>query len=459
MKHFRIKAWRLFLKATDKYLPHRFKNLFYNQKHYLKDRYKFRSEIDSDNIKGVPVSLKKGRKLNIVHYIGQLGAGGAERQFCNQVVRLHEMGHTVTALTICKLEGANAHYINYLTDKGIPVRMAEPVALNTIIKKFSGNTKLNIPALKAVPGFMSPYTYALVNELSQIQPDALHCWLDYSNVIGGIAGFITAVPKIFLGGRNVNPSHFKWMDQPWFKEWYDILILSKRIVLLNNSKVGAADYAEWLGISPSLIHVVPNAVNPSHFDYMSSDKAAKFRLDLNIPDKMHLIGGVFRLSSEKCPLDFIRVIKQVKETLGDVMAVVAGIGPFEKEMKQGLKDAGLEETIILLGRRTDVFNVIKACDVIVLASDKEGTPNSLMEAQYLGVPVVATRAGGTPEIMLDGVTGSLHLPGDIESLAKGVIKVLTDKPYARRLGENGQKFIKKTFSIDKMTEAYLNLYW
>ena len=145
--------------------------------------------------------------------------------------------------------------------------------------------------------------------------------------------------------------------------------------------------------------------------------------------------------------------------VGHAKAVIAGLGPLEEEMKRSIKENHLEQSVIMLGRRTDVFALIKACDIILLTSATEGTPNILLEAQYSGVPVVATKAGGIPEIVENGVSGLLHPVGDIKGMAESVVKILCDKTYARELGQEGHRLMIERFSVDKMANEYLKIYY
>ncbi|MBF0404460.1 glycosyltransferase [Candidatus Magnetominusculus xianensis] len=412
--------------------------------------------IDRDNSVYKPPDFTDKQVLNIVLYIGQLGPGGSERQLCNLAVRLAELGHKVRVI-VNILTGNNGHYLPYLNDNGIFIRQLQQIKDKAIIGY--NKSLLTAAAIRRIPCYIkSKCVYDLVKELSLNPPDVLHCWLDYSNINGGLAGFIASVPKIVLGGRNVNPTHFAWMNMPWFKAWYDILIKSKRIVQSNNSVIGAADYARWLNIPSSDIAVVYNAVVPEHFSSTEDEDGMRLRDSISISDTDLLIGGVFRLSSEKRPIDFVRVVKICKQQYSNIKAVIVGTGPMEDQIKNCIAKLGLQDTVLLLGRRSDVFNVMRACNVVLLTSENEGSPNCLMEAQYLGIPVVATRAGGIPEIVKNKGTGELHDTGDIENMANSIIKILGDKIYADRLGEQGHQLIKNKFSIEKMTDGFLNIY-
>ncbi|MEO5360117.1 MAG: glycosyltransferase [Nitrospirota bacterium] len=408
--------------------------------------------IEKDNIMYDSSLLNHNDKLNIALYIGQLGPGGAERQLCNLAIRLNEMGHTVRVLTIT-LRGKNGHYLPYLFKRGISVKQLEHV--NS--KKFTSSL-INSAGLEIIPYYMKSYIYDLLNELCLSRPDVLHCWLDYCNIIGGLAGFISAVPKIILNSRNVNPTHLVWLNWPWFKPWYEVLIMSKRISVVNNSVRGAADYAQWLNIASSNIAVVKNSLIPDQFKSAEYEDGRRFRDSLGISHDAPVIGGIFRFTPEKRPIDFMNVIRICKKKYSELKVVIAGIGPMEYELKQYINRHSLGDTVFLVGRRRDIFLIIRAFNVLLLTSENDGLPNTLMEASYLGIPVVATKAGGIPEIVKDGVSGELHDVGDIENMAKSITRILSDKLYARKLGLQGQRIMKEEFSVEKMADGFLNIY-
>ncbi|MEO5360116.1 MAG: glycosyltransferase [Nitrospirota bacterium] len=448
----------LLLQKLKEIIPHKMKlsirrvidNVFEN-----KTRRYFKKVIDNDNNTYAQHIFTSENKLNITLYIGMLGAGGSERQLSNLALKLSEMGHNVMVLSD-NISEAYSHYLFRLTELGIPVKQLKRYRFKNNIH----DTKLpvNITALRKAPYYLKANIIALVNELCLNQPDVLHCWLDNSNISGGLAGIISAIPKIVLSGRSINPTHFSYLTQPWFKPWYEILINNKRVIMCNNSMRGAEDYAQWLNISVSDIAVVNNAINPDLFKFTQNDDHMKIRDSIGISITDQLIGGFFRLSPEKLITDFIKVVWECKEKSSKIKAIIAGTGTEEKLIKYWIAKLNLTDTVFLLGNRTDVFSVMRVCNIILLTSEYEGLPNCLMEAQYLGIPVVATRTGGIPEIVKNGITGELHEVGDVENMAKSIMKILSNKNYADRLGEQGHLLIRQNFSIERMAEGFLNLY-
>ena len=128
-----------------------------------------------------------------------------------------------------------------------------------------------------------------------------------------------------------------------------------------------------------------------------------------------------------------------------------------QEMEHRIRQHRLCDVITLLGRRLDVHAVLSGSDVVLNTSSIEGMPNVVMEAQMLGVPVVATAVGGTPDIVVSGSTGFMADVDDVEGLARGAIILLKDRTLARRLGQNAAEHMKQFADIETMARRYLKL--
>ncbi len=421
-------------------------------------RYKLEHEIKQDN-KRLLSSISPGGedKKKVVHYIGQLGPGGAERQLSNLVIYLRDHGIDSSVLTI-SLEGTDGHYYAYLHDHKVPVKVVQPCPLDDLRKKLPDNPQLNFTMLELIPDFLQWHILGLVNELLSLKPDVLHCWLDYSNIIGGFAGLIAGIPRIVLSGRNLNPTHFPTMNTFGFVELYKILLKSNRIVLTNNSKVGAKDYAEWLTLPPGRITVIHNGIDFTQLDPVEEQSRKNIRDSFGIDKEAPLVVGILRLSPEKRPFDFIDVIEKVKEEIHTLKVLLIGTGILTDEVRAYINQKNLEETIILLSRRNDVYSLIKASDIVLHTAEIEGTPNVLMEAQYLRVPIVAANAGGTREVLSHKMSGLVPV-GDIKGLTSNVVKLLLDRKKAKKLGKAGHDFIKKRFPVGEMADKYLKVYF
>ena len=117
--------------------------------------------------------------------------------------------------------------------------------------------------------------------------------------------------------------------------------------------------------------------------------------------------------------------------------VFAGRGQLEKELKDQVHRLGLDERVHFLGLRQDVSTILALLDVFVLPSLSEGLSMAILEAMMAGKPVIATRVGGNPEIVLDGETGFLVPPRDSQTLADKLVTLLTNKEQAAQFAARG----------------------
>jgi glycosyltransferase involved in cell wall biosynthesis len=133
-------------------------------------------------------------------------------------------------------------------------------------------------------------------------------------------------------------------------------------------------------------------------------------------------------------------------------------GAYEHLLRAEAERLGVAGRVVFAGYRSDVPALLAGCDVFCLPSSKEGLPLVVLEAMAQGKPVVATAVGGTPELVLDGVTGLLVPPGDARALADALGALLADPARARRLGEAGRERVLREFSADAAAERVLELY-
>jgi glycosyltransferase involved in cell wall biosynthesis len=133
-------------------------------------------------------------------------------------------------------------------------------------------------------------------------------------------------------------------------------------------------------------------------------------------------------------------------------------GAYQDELQALAAQLGVADRVVFAGYRADVPALLAGCDVFCLPSRIEGMPLVVLEAMAYGKPVVATSVGGTPELVVDGVTGILVPPDDATALADALAVVLADPARARRMGEAGRARVERAFSLAASTERVLSLY-
>ncbi|BFU93753.1 MAG: protein of unknown function [Nitrospira sp.] len=396
-------------------------------------------------------------KLRVLHCIGGLIPGGAERQLCNFVVAASRRGLELRVLTLRESVDDDAHYADLLQRVGIRPFVAGADFNADFIRKLKARPGA-LELLNQLPVFFLPYTVDILGELLIDPPDLVHAWLDHNNIWAGVAALLAGIPHIVLSTRNVNPNHFPYLAHPLFKPWYQFLASFPQVRFINNSHPGAEDYTTWLGVEVDRFRVVHNGVDFDTVVRPKSDVVRSFRDEIRLPSDAPLVAGVFRLSEEKQPMVFFEVVRRAMSRVRNLHAVVAGVGPCESELREVVARHGLSDRFRLLGRRKDVEVVMAAATAVLLASRQEGTPNVLLEAQWLGCPVVATKAGGAADAVSHDRTGLLLEVGDIDGLTDALLSLVLDRARRERLSEAAPTFIAGRFGLDRMVDETLTVY-
>jgi glycosyltransferase involved in cell wall biosynthesis len=352
------------------------------------------------------------------------------------------------------------HYLPFLESRGITVRFVSApnpeFDVRRMLRTSEGVSTLAL--LASMPAYLGHDVWNLYTHLIELNPEVLHCWLDHPNIIGGIAGVLTRVTKVILSTRNYNPSHFPYLHNAWFHEWYQRLALCPQVRYIANSKAGAKSYADWMGTSESAINVVVNGLDTNSLTEATQRQVEDVRAELGIEEGVPVMLGIFRLSPEKRPLEFVRIVNEIRRSVPNVRAFIAGIGAMATEVEQEIQKLGLVDTVTMLGRRDPVAPLYGVADVLLLASEHEGTPNVLMEAQWCRCPVVCTNTGGAAEVVDNGQSGFVCECSDIKGLTEYCISILSNPLLRTQMGERGRRFIIENFTVDRMAKGTLQVY-
>jgi glycosyltransferase involved in cell wall biosynthesis len=166
-----------------------------------------------------------------------------------------------------------------------------------------------------------------------------------------------------------------------------------------------------------------------------------------------------RLHEEKAPDRLIEALAALRRTLPDGWtAILVGAGEERPAIERQIKTLGLETRVLLPGSRRRVAPWIDACDLLALPSREEGMPVAALEAMMQCRPVVATRVGGTPEVVVEGETGLLVPPDDPDALAGALGLLIHDRTLRQRMGEAGRTRALAGFTVERMAERTLDLY-
>jgi glycosyltransferase involved in cell wall biosynthesis len=308
------------------------------------------------------------------------------------------------------------------------------------------------------PDMVVPIAFWL-GEFRRRRPQVVHAWQDATNLTAVVAGLLAGVPKIVLAARSVRPDNPRRRLKRYMREAYRSVLSHPSVVLANNSRAGADDYADWLDVAPASVEVVYNGID---FDQLASavdtTRVQQARDALGIPREAFVIGSAFRMSEEKRPGLWVEAAAEVAQREESTHFIVYGDGPMRTDMMDLARRLGIGDRLHLPGSEDDIASCYKAMDVVMLTSRHEGLPNVLLEAQSLGIPVVAPDVGGVNEAMRHGITGWAVPKADAASLAERVCFCLRDRTWREQAEKAAPDFVRKRFGIPAMLHRTLEIY-
>jgi glycosyltransferase involved in cell wall biosynthesis len=306
----------------------------------------------------------------------------------------------------------------------------------------------------------------LYKTLKSEKPDILHTHLPYAGIIGRIIGRFAKVPVIVSTQHNV-ASSFKKI----------LLLLEKSTFLLANAITCVSEGVEQSFFGQSnvfSIEVLKN--NYKHFTIYNGvdiEKIEKIiertdfivkRKELGLNENDKIITIVARLIKWKGHLDLISAFPKVSEHFPSAKLLIVGWGDLEPELRKKTKELNLENKVIFLGKRNDVYEILKISDIFVLPYNYiglfkgEGVGIAILEAMACKKPVITTIAPGIERAIINDKTGILVPQGDPKALAEAIINLLKDPDKLKKIGEEGFNLVKNKFSIRDKVKEYETVY-
>jgi glycosyltransferase involved in cell wall biosynthesis len=228
--------------------------------------------------------------------------------------------------------------------------------------------------------------------------------------------------------------------------------------------VNADAVKDWLvteGYDPSKIVVIRNGVDTSRFAQPADGD--RIRHELGLAPGTPMVTVVSRLTPLKGLEHFLEAAAILKPRFPEARMLIVGEtapgqGAYLTELTARAERLGVADRVIFTGLRSDIPALLGSAAVAVMPSLNEALSNVLLESMAAGAPVVATRVGGTPEALVDGVNGLLVEPGDAGAIATAVGCLLDDRALAARLGRTARECIAHKFSVERMVQATEHLY-
>jgi glycosyltransferase involved in cell wall biosynthesis len=216
------------------------------------------------------------------------------------------------------------------------------------------------------------------------------------------------------------------------------------------------------GIDAAKLRTVYNGIDLRRFQTTDSVQIEALRRELGLLDAetaVGLFGQMLPYKGHRTLIDAAPEVLRARPRTRFYFVGALENPPYQQELEALLRSNGLSDRFHFIGWRADVQNIIRAMDVVVVATTTpEPAALMLMEAMAMERPIVATATGGTPEIIADGQTGLLFRPGEASHLSAQILRVLSDPFFARRLGSTGRKRVETAFDHERHLDVMCDLY-
>ncbi len=277
------------------------------------------------------------------------------------------------------------------------------------------------------------------------QPDLVHLHSRRgADLWGGVAARLTGVPCILT--RRVDNPEKPWIVSAKYRLYDHVISISEgiRSVLLTE------------GLKSTQVTTVRSAVDVD--PWKTPETPQTVRAAFGLPRDALLIGVVAQLIQRKGHRHLLAALPSVISRHPRTFVIIFGRGPLEDDLRQEIRDRGLADKVIMAGFRNDLPRWLGSMDLLCHPADIEGLGIALLQAAAAGLPVVASRAGGMPEAVLDGETGLLFPPGDHQSLGAALCRLLDNPALRQQLGHTGQTRMHREFSIAEMVHGNYSIY-
>ena len=253
-------------------------------------------------------------------------------------------------------------------------------------------------------------------------------------------------PPLVVASRRVDFHLKRHAFSKWKYRHIDVFIAASAVI---------ARILEHDGIAADRIEIVHDGVNLGLIDKQPIvDAHAEFWLPHGAP----IVGNVAALAPHKGQKHLVAAARQVIQEVPDARFLIVGEGELQETLERQIRHLGLERHVILTGFRTDALGLIKSFDVFAMSSVTEGLGSAVLEAMAARRAVVATRAGGLPEVIEDGVTGRLVPPHDEAAMASALVDLLGDPARRAAMAAAGRARVEAAFSIERMVEKTIAVY-
>jgi len=289
--------------------------------------------------------------------------------------------------------------------------------------------------------------------INKIDPDIVHTHMPYADMFGGMAAKLTGqAPVVSTRHHDYLTS---WTDWLRFVSYYAVagIFLDALIAVSEHVASQAKSYEGW---TESDVHVVHHGCRDQRIPRDTSRQ--EVCSTHNIPESCAIILSVGRLLKWKGHEYAVRALRHLSDANREIHWLIAGDGPQRDPLYSLASELGVSDSLHLLGYRDDVPRLMSAADVFVHPSTTEAFGIVLVEAMMQGTPIVGSRAGAVPEIVVNEDTGYLVEPADSKAISDAVYRLLEDPEEREEMGMAARKVYMRNYTLEKMTLKIKKIY-
>lgn len=400
---------------------------------------------------------------------GSLGAGGAERQLTRLAVEMKKRqditesdqigitGNVEVVVSNLSPELGRDFFLPKLQDANVPV---------SVIKNLPATLEQGAlsPDLHQLVRYLPPQTQDAIQRLTphllRERPEVAYIWQDGAVLATALAALAANIPRIVISLRGMPPNMRPEMMKDEYFEMYCALAKVPGVTFSANTYASADAYAEWLSLPQGSVETVHNAAEAQPTEGSEDDQQVWADFVGKTADADFTYGGIFRFDQNKRPIMWLEFAAAALAAYPRSRFVLVGDGVEFQVAQTFARDMGIADRCLFTGKSRHVGFWLNRMDALGLTSRLEGLPNVLIEAQFAGVPVISTPAGGAGEAFIPGQTGYLLDSTEAPRLPQFLTHYLdlaTDKEHRRQMGIDARRFARKSFAIERIVPQTLDL--
>jgi glycosyltransferase involved in cell wall biosynthesis len=337
-----------------------------------------------------------------------------------------------------------AYLVEGLAEKGIANVLACPTGAE-LASAPGMSTQADIYEMPMGGDADAGMAWRLARLIRATRPDIVHLHSRRgADLWGGVAARMTGTACVL--SRRVDNPESRLQVALKYRLYNHVITISQ----------GIAEVLRNEGLPSSRMTCVRDAIDATPFLH-AVDRHA-FTREFNLPNEALVVGMVAQMIPRKGHRYLIQAVEALRNDYPALRVLLFGKGPLQGPLEQDIAQRGLADVIWMAGFRSDLPRWLGGLDLLVHPADMEGLGVSLLQASAAEAPIIASRVGGLPEAVLDGVNGLLIPPGDVPALIAAMRRLLDDPVLRRRFGAAGRARVLAEFSVDEMVNDHLVVY-